>query len=400
MSTEPISLLHFTNGPTRGGAEEHILTLLHGLDRRFFRLHLVCAPEVAEKVRPDVPGDVELIPLSLRKPQHLGAATRFIRFLRSRKIEILHSHLFYSSLFASPLGKLAGVPVICETPHVREQWRKGMKANFAVDRCVAGCVDALIAVSQANADYLVKSKGLPSRKIQVIHNGSDVARFSAPFDANALKAQRGIDAKAPVIVVLARLEPQKGHSFLLKALPGVVAEFPQLQVLFVGDGASRSALEAQTDALSLRNNVRFAGYQSDAAGWLAIADFTVLPSLYEGLPLVAIESLAAGKAVIATEVDGSPEVVVHEKTGLLVPPADSMALARAMQVMLRDKDISARLGADGKTWVAKNFTKELQVRRTEELYFSLLAQKTGRRITRNKEAESVIASEGATVLTA
>src|SRR5690349_680488 len=118
--THPISVLHFTNGPTRGGAEEHILTLLRGLDRRYFRLHLVCAPEVAEKMRPDVPSDVELIPLLLRKPSQAGAAMRFIHILRSRKIEILHSHLFYSSLFASPLGALAGVPVVIETPHVRE----------------------------------------------------------------------------------------------------------------------------------------------------------------------------------------------------------------------------------------------------------------------------------------
>src|SRR6476660_2193358 len=104
--TQPISLLHFTNGPTRGGAEEHILTLLRGFDRRFFRLHLVCAPEVAEKMRPDVPPDVELIPLLLRKPQQVGAAVRFVEILRSRKIEIAHSHLFYSSLFASPLAAI------------------------------------------------------------------------------------------------------------------------------------------------------------------------------------------------------------------------------------------------------------------------------------------------------
>src|SRR5882724_6789096 len=106
--THPISLLHFTNGPTRGGAEEHILTLLRGLDRRFFRLHLACAPEVADKMRPDVPNDVELIPLLLRKPHQAGAAVRFIKILRSKKIEILHTHLFYSSLFASPLGAAAG----------------------------------------------------------------------------------------------------------------------------------------------------------------------------------------------------------------------------------------------------------------------------------------------------
>jgi len=320
--TDPISLLHFTNGPTRGGAEEHILTLLRGLDRRFFRLHLVCAPEVADKMRQDVPSDVELIPLLLRKPHQAGAALRFIKILRSRKIEILHSHLFYSSLFASPLGALAGVPVVVETPHVRELWRQGVKGHFAVDRLVARSLDALIAVSHANAKYLTKGKGLPARKIHVVHNGCDIRRFSVSGDASAFRASRGIAAGDPLIVVLARLEPQKGHAFLLNALPQVVGEFPRLRVIFVGDGALRADLEARARELKLETNVTFAGYQSNPTAWLSIADFTVLPSLYEGLPLVAIESLAAGKAVIATAVDGSPEVVLHEKTGLLVPPAD------------------------------------------------------------------------------
>src|SRR5262249_21928340 len=99
--------------------------------------------------------------------------------------------------------------------------------------------------------------------------------------------------------------------------------------------------------------------------------------------------------------DGSPEVVVRGKTGLLVPPADSPGLAQAMQTLLRDKNLSVRLGAAGRDWVAENFTRELQVRRTEDLYFSLLAEKTGRRLARpGSNAEPVHASENATVISA
>jgi glycosyltransferase involved in cell wall biosynthesis len=401
MMTRPISVLHFTNGPTRGGAEEHILTLLRGLDRRYFQLHLVCAPEVADKIRPDVPSDVELIPLLLRKPLQLGAALRFINILRSRKIEILHSHLFYSSLFASPLGALAGVPVVLETPHVRELWRKGIKGNFAVDRLVARSLDAVIAVSHANAEYLIKCKRLPARKIHVIHNGCDIKRFSNAGDPSAFRAAQGIPATDPVIVVLARLEPQKGHSFLLNALPQVVAEFPRLRVLFVGDGALRADLEMRARELNLEGSVTFAGYQSNPMPWLSIADFTVLPSLYEGLPLVVIESLAAGKPVIATAVDGSPEVVVHEKTGLLVPPGDPQSLAAGVLTLLTDEGLRHRLGDAGKTFVLENFAQEQQVRRTEDLYFELLAAKTGRAVKRDAEqVDPVAAGENAAVLTA
>jgi glycosyltransferase involved in cell wall biosynthesis len=383
----PIPLLHFTNSSARGGAEEHILTLLRRTDRRYFKLHLVVAPEVAELLRSDVPADVEMIPLRLRKPQQIGAARQLVGILRSRNIQILHSHLFYSSLFASPLGRVAGVPVICETPHVRELWRKGWKSSFAVDRFAGHFVDAWIAVSQANADYLVREKRVPAKKVHVVHNGCDIRRFSlgkvAPPE---VRRSVGVGTNEIMAVVLARLEPQKGHRYLLEALPSVAKEFPLLRVVFVGDGQLRVALETQARSLGLEAVVRFAGYQSNAPEWLAASDFTVLPSLFEGLPLVAIESLAAGKPVIATAVDGSPEVVVQGQTGMLVPPEDPGALATALRAMLQKPQDWQRLGAAGRGRVEELFTEDLQVRHTEDLYLSVLQQKTGRAVVREELA--------------
>ena len=146
MQAVPLSVLYFSNALARGGAEEHILTLLRGLDRARFRLHLVCTPEVAQRIRPDLPGDVDLIPLRLRQPRQIEAARRLARILRERRVDVLHSHLFYSSLFASPIGWLCRVPLIVETPHVREGWRRGwLKSRFVVDR-LAGRVVVALAV--------------------------------------------------------------------------------------------------------------------------------------------------------------------------------------------------------------------------------------------------------------
>src|SRR5215475_13809999 len=175
----PLNLLYFTNVLARGGAEEHVLTLVRGLDRDQFRLHLVCPPVVAEKLRPDVPQDVELLPLCLRKPSQIGVALRLAQIIRKRQVDILHSHLFYSSLFASPIGWLCRVPVIVETPHVSERWRHGWKSHFIVDRAAGRFVDYYIAVSHANARYLIQTKGLPTKKVIVIPNGCDLKRFDA-----------------------------------------------------------------------------------------------------------------------------------------------------------------------------------------------------------------------------
>ena len=165
MKRQPISVMFFSNAAVRGGAEEHMLTLLHGLDQSQFRLHLACPPVVAAKLQADLPRDVELIPLQLDKVKQGRAAYRFSQILRDRRVQILHAHQFYSSLFASPIAALCQVPVVIETPHLSERWRQGwFKSHFVVDRFVGRFVDWYIAVSEANARYLTEEKGLPRKR--------------------------------------------------------------------------------------------------------------------------------------------------------------------------------------------------------------------------------------------
>ena len=376
-----ISVLHFTNATARAGAEEHILTLLRGLDRQHFRLNLVCDPEIADLMQPDVPEDVELIPLAFRQLGHLGSALRLAKIVRAKRVDVLHSHLFWSSLFASPTGYLCRVPVVIETTHVRELWRTGLKSNFAIDRAVGRCVDEYIAVSEANARYLVREKGLPAKKIKVIRNGSDVRRFDPEYKLSAsFKASLGFGESDPVLVVVARLEPQKGHKVLLNAMPTIRREFPNVRLVCVGDGVLRSELEEQTRGLGLNECVRFVGVQTNVQDWLALSQMSVLPSFYEGLPLVAIESLAAGVPVVATDVDGTPEIVVNGKTGLTVRPGDPSAIAQAICLLLHSPELRRQLAVAGRQWVLQEFTEAQQILRTAELYKQTYCYKTGRSI--------------------
>lgn len=371
-------MLYFTNSLARGGTEEHILTLLRGLDRRRFRPYLACTPQVAEKLHGDLPADVQLEALYLRKPHHLNAAFRLARLLRRQHIGILHSHLFYSSLFASPIGKMCGVPVVLETPHIRELWRQGLKSRYFVDRLAGRFVDAYIAVSEANARYLTEVKGLPRRKIRVIHNGCDLDRFDPGRPAPAdLKKKLGFEEADPVLVVIGRLEPQKGHQVLLEALPAIRQHFARARLVCVGEGALRNDLESRVRSLGLEDAVRFVGFHSNVSGWLALGDLTVLPSFYEGLPLVAIESLAAGRPVVASAVDGTPEVIVDGQTGLTVPPGDPRSLAQAICRILGDAELRRRLGAAGRAWVLQHFRQQQQIERTQHFYLETWQKRTG-----------------------
>lgn len=370
MATDLIRILYFSNSTVRGGAEEHILTLLRHLDRNYFLPHLVCSPECAQKLRPDLPEDVRLFSFSLRNPYELKGALHLARLLREEQIGILHSHLFGASLAASHIGRMCRVPVIIETPHVREAWRHGLiKGHYVIDRIVSRFVDCYIAVSEANARYLTEEKGLPTTKVHLVHNGCDLKKFNPECVApRGVKQSLGFAEDDPVLLVLGRLEPQKGHRFLLDAYARVVREFPKSRLLCIGEGVLRQELEEQTQRLQIQANVRFLGYQSNVTEWLAMADITVLPSLFEGLPLVAIESLAAQRPIVATAVDGTIEVVVNERTGLTVPPGGTRELAEAILRLLRQPELGRELARTGRQWVLERFSQEQQLRKTQELY--------------------------------
>ncbi|MFB3813633.1 MAG: glycosyltransferase family 4 protein [Terriglobales bacterium] len=369
MKTGPISVLLVSNAVVRGGAEEHILQLLGGLDRKLFRLHLACPPELARLYGSDVPSDVVVTTLNLDRLSDVSGAWKLARFIRRHKIDLMHSHMFRASLFASPVGWLCRVPVIIDTSHGRELWRKGWKANFFVDRCAARFVDHTIAVSAATRRYLVEQKELPAEKISVICSAVDVHRFSPDHPApQGLKQSLGFDANDPVLVVAGRLEPQKGHRVLIDAMPAVLEEFPRAKLVCLSEGSLRPELERRIAQLNLQRSVFLVGQQRDVRDWLAMADINVLPSFYEGLPLAAIEALAMAKPMVATAVDGTPEVVRDGETGQLAPAGDPAKLAEAIRDMLRNPARAQEMAQAGRRFVVENFSIETLVRRTQELY--------------------------------
>ncbi|HVB59363.1 MAG TPA: glycosyltransferase family 4 protein, partial [Candidatus Acidoferrales bacterium] len=343
---------------------------LQGLDRRRFRPVLACPPVLIPALGQDIPSDVEVIPFDRRSPNRMGAAFRFCRILRQQRVDILHSHMFQASRLASPLARMCSVPLILETSHGRESWRKGwLKGSFVVDRLVGHTVDRMIAVSEANARYLVKDKGLPAGKITVIYPGVRFERFNpsaaVPLD---LKTRLGFDVNDPVLLVAGRLEPQKGHRVLIDALPLILREFPRVRLVCLSDGALRSKLEQRVAELGLQNSVRFTGYQPDLLPWLALADICVLPSYYEGLPVAVVEALASGKPMVATAVDGTPEVLTDGETGLLVPPGDSASLAKAIIQMLANPEQRASMARKGHERVLELFGKDVMIERTQDFY--------------------------------
>lgn len=378
MNSKPIRVLLFSNGTVRAGIEEHMLQLLNGFDRRLITPYFACTPQLAELIKSDIRPDVGVFPMSIDRLTDFGGMAKLARVLRQHDIQVLHSHAFRASLFASPIGRLCRVPVVLETSHGREVWRKGwIKSHFFVDRFAARFVDYVISVSSATARYLVEEKGLPANKMVVIRGTANLKPFDPSRPApEGLKQSLGFSENDPVLLVLARLEPQKGHRVLLEAMPLILQQHPNARLVCVGDGALRPELEGFVAANGLASSVRFVGRQTDIGKWLALADLTVLPSLWEGLPLAVIESLAAGKPVVATAVDGTPEVIVDGKTGFTVPAADPVRLADAVNRTLHDPIRAREMAESGREWVLREFDVQKMVQSTQQLYLRALEQKS------------------------
>ncbi|MFA5156295.1 MAG: glycosyltransferase [Candidatus Omnitrophota bacterium] len=362
---QSLKVLYFLNSVVRAGVEEHVLRLIEGLDKTQFEPILICPRQLIEQIKPDLERlQIKFYSVDIRRWRNLSEIKKFMGILKEEKPDIVHSHLFFATRFAAPLAKLAGIPVVIDTSHLREAWRKGIKRSYFVDRFFYRFVDKIIAVSNAVKSYLVNEKELDEKKIEVIHNGIDLARFKPSVNRDSpLRGQSLF-----TIGVIGRLEPQKGHKYFLDAVSLLDGKYDDVKFLIAGDGSLRNELERQAKRLGISERVEFVGYRRDIENVLKEIDLLVLPSLYEGLPLVALEAGAMGKPVIATNVDGSPEAVVNDKTGLIVPAKDSIALKEGIEIFLKNRELAKGFGENARRHIEERFDIRKQIDRTEQLY--------------------------------
>ncbi|PIQ89475.1 MAG: hypothetical protein COV72_02920 [Candidatus Omnitrophica bacterium CG11_big_fil_rev_8_21_14_0_20_42_13] len=357
-------ILYFLNSTVRAGAEEHVLSLIKGLDKDEFEPILVCPQELISLMPELTDLNIKHYPAKIRKWRNIGAINKFVKILKHEKPDVVHSHLFFATMFAAPLAKLAGIPKVIETAHLREAWRKGLKKAYFIDRFFYRFTDKIIAVSNAVKNYLVNEKKLPADKIEVIHNGIDVNKFKPEIRST----QNSVPSTSFKIGVIGRLEEQKGHRYLLKAISLLNGKFNNVKFLIAGDGSLKKELIDSAERLEISDKVEFLGYRENIKELISEIDLVVLPSLYEGLPLIALETGAMGKPIIVTNVDGSPEAVINEKTGIVIPPKDEDSLKNALEELLDNKGLLLEYGRNAQKFIREEFDIKKQVEKTEKLY--------------------------------
>lgn len=218
--------------------------------------------------------------------------------------------------------------------------------EFQGGRAVTRLGKNILAVSKKVKEYLSSQFGIEPECIQVLPNAVKITATTLDADSEAkLRREWGIKPASPVIACVAFLNEQKAHHVLLDAWVGVADRFPDAVLLLAGDGPLRRSLEAQAARLGIADKVRFLGMVADVCKVYALAHFVVLSSAWEGMPLTLLEACAHGLPAVATRVSGTPEVVRHEQTGLLVEPGDPVSLGRAIIRLLEDDPLRRRLGA-------------------------------------------------------
>jgi glycosyltransferase involved in cell wall biosynthesis len=222
----------------------------------------------------------------------------------------------------------------------------------------------------------VRAEGRGEAAYSVIPNGVDLSRFAVPAPRCALRRETGVPGSAVLVGVVARLEPEKGHSHLIAAWPDVVAAAPDAWLAIVGEGSSCASLRAQAAALPApaRDRIIFTGRREDVSALTADLDIAVLPSLREAQGISILEAMARRVPVVASAVGGIPEVVADGVSGLLIPPADPAALAAALSRLAASPALRARMGEAGYRIVAERFSMEAHVRQVEALYDEELAR--------------------------
>jgi glycosyltransferase involved in cell wall biosynthesis len=366
-------VLHFAQDSDTSGFFPQ-LAKWHDRDR--YRMYFATLNPIAPWLREYMEAQgVECFSCDCRtRAEYLSGIFRLARFLRGHRVDILHTHLFEPSVIGLLAGVLAGTRTRVMTRHysdyhtrIRKRW------HVRLDQLCTRLSHAVIAVSQHTADHLVSEEGAAQEKVCVVLNGIDFGRVevSGPDARERLRREFAPDG-GHLLLIVARLHPEKGHHYLFEALPEARrrANAP-VRLLVAGAGPFEEAYKSEVRALGCEDIVSFLGFRKDSADLMAAADLLILPSVAEAFGLVLAEALYIGTPVVATRVGGIPEIVDDGVDGVLVSPGDSKALADAITDLLGDSDERGRLAGRGREKIAMRFRFEEMVRSYEAVYTQL-----------------------------
>lgn len=368
MSKSKRRLLYVVHGLGRAGGERKLWELLSRLDKDRYKI-TICAVDKSGPMERDFRSlghPLYIFPRRWRYDPTLPFAVA--RLVQSRRAELVQTTLF----FADVIGGLASCLV---RPKALVSWEVithplNARREFMY-WALRNRFDMVVTVSDSIRKFVVEKRHQNPRTVTTIHYGVDLSHYVPRPRTGSLDRDLGVSG-ATIFGTVAHFRKQKGHLYLVEAIPRVIATHPQAHFVLVGVGPEQERVKERVAQLGVESHVHFLGLREDVHQLLNEFDVFVLPSLWEGFPNVVLEAMACQKPVIATAVEGTVELVVHGETGLLVQPADADRLAEALLTMLQERGLIVEFGQAGRRRVEEHFTIEHQVAAFERLYDLLL----------------------------
>lgn len=378
MGSLRLRILHTNFHRGWGGQSNRILTVCRGLAGRGHSVTLA-VPEgsvLAERARA---AGVEVFDRvrfarGFRPASVLHDRTALRELLTDRRFDIIHTHGSQDSwAVALALAGFHPRPIVLRTRHNVFP----IQDHLLNRRLYGRWTDGIVCISEAVLEQCAAKPYLKRENLHLIHSAVPVERFASAKD-RSLRGELGIDDRF-VAGITGRLREEKGHRFLIQALPAVIAEAPDFLLLIVGSGSLESELKRLVASLQLERHVLFAGFREDIPRVLAAVDLFVMPSISEGLGTAILEAGASGLPIIASNVGGIPDILGPSERGLLVAPGDPDEIARGILALYRDRARARALGAAAAAFVAGNFSEEALVAKNEELYKLWIDRKNAER---------------------
>ena len=362
-----IKLLQITHDLAIGGLQQVVVNLCRTIDKEMFDVSVLCLRDLGS-FTPEVEKlgiKVTLLPQKEGRTDYL-AFLAIAKFISKEKIDVIHTHNTQPFVDGTLAALISGVKTIIHTDHARDfpDKRRYMFAEWAMSHFAY----KVVGVSEHTSNNLIKYEKISRSKVITIPNGIDGSIFSINLDREDKKRQLGITKNGPVIGLGVRLTEQKGITYLLQAMPEIIRAFPEITLIIAGDGDIKRKLLDEARELRLDNNIHFIGPRLDMVELLKLFDLYVLPSLWEGLPMVLLEAMAAGCPIIATNVGGNSTAIQHGVNGSLIEPANPAQISSEVIKLLKDGNLRNKYIKNASDTFNEKFSAEIMVRKYQELY--------------------------------
>jgi glycosyltransferase involved in cell wall biosynthesis len=353
-------------GSRMHGVKRLFAWMIPRFDRERFNVSLVSLrkKDVSEETLESFGVDITYLHKSKFDPATLPA---LLKVIDRKQIDILHLHGYGATTFGRLAGAMRRIPTIL---HEHANLTDTPWFQQVADTALEPVTDIALAVSQSTADFVIKARRIPERKVKVVYLGVPLEEFSRERTADEIRAAREELCIAPTdfaIGTVTRLHESKGNAYLVDAAAQVLQQRPQARFFVVGEGPLREPLEQQARALGLGDRFVFAGFAKDIPRVVSAFDVSVFPSLWEGTPLTVFEALAMGKAIVATDADGLVDVLTNERDAIIVPRRNAAALAAGLIRTIDEPQTRARLRAAAAT-TGRQYDIAAFVRKMEQLY--------------------------------